>query len=111
AWLERDGATASGGSPSLGEAAEAGRSAARGVLTRAATDGSNSPWLGTVPSGPGLWHGTPQLPQWTQVRPWLMASPSALRAPPPPAFGSARYLAALAEVRAVSDARTADQMA
>ena len=40
-----------------------------------------------------------------------MSSGSQFRAPPHPAFGSAKFLAALAEVRQISDTRTAKQLA
>jgi membrane-associated phospholipid phosphatase len=52
----------------------------------------------------------PLLPQWMRVRPWLLRSGSELRPPPPPAFGSAEFRQALAEVRHVSDNRTPEQL-
>ena len=45
------------------------------------------------------------------VRPFFLTSASQLRPPPPPAFGSPTFLAALAEVRAISDTRTPEQLA
>jgi membrane-associated phospholipid phosphatase len=44
------------------------------------------------------------------VRPGLMTSGDQFRPAPPPAFGSPEFLAALAEVRHYSDARTAEQL-
>lgn len=89
-----------------------GQAVGEAVVARARTDRSDQPWTGTVPVGPGLWTGTmPMMPQWAQVRPWIMTSGSQLRMPPPPAFGSAEFNAALAEVRLYSDTRTPEQLA
>jgi membrane-associated phospholipid phosphatase len=93
-----------------------GRAAARRVIARAATDGFDSNWTGTVPAGPGYWFpradNTPPLrPTWGTVRPWLLKSGSQFRPLPPPAFGSDDYMAALREVRAISDHRTPEQLA
>lgn len=95
--------------------AAVGRDVARAVLDRAATDGSARPWTGVVPVGPGLWYPTPATakPQgalWGEVRPWLMTRGDQFRPAPPPAFGSPAFLAALAEVRAFSDAPTEEQL-
>jgi membrane-associated phospholipid phosphatase len=46
-----------------------------------------------------------------QMRPFFMSSGDQFRPGPPPAFGSAAYLAALAEVRTISDTRTPEQLA
>ncbi|MGH6908569.1 MAG: PEPxxWA-CTERM sorting domain-containing protein [Phenylobacterium sp.] len=55
------------------------------------------------------------LPQWGDVQPWLMTSDSQFRAGPPPAVGSAEYIAAYNEVMTLgalgSAIRTADQTA
>src|SRR4029450_6519825 len=45
------------------------------------------------------------------VRPFFLTSGDQLRPPPPPAFGSPGFLAALAEIRAISDTRTPEQVA
>jgi membrane-associated phospholipid phosphatase len=45
------------------------------------------------------------------MRPFFLQSGDQFRPGPPPAFGSAEYLAALAEVRSFSDHRTAEQLA
>src|SRR5690606_30215209 len=54
--------------------------------------------------GPLVWGSS-------QARPFCLASGDEFQPPPPPAFGSADYLAAPAEVRQVSDTRTAEQLA
>lgn len=92
-----------------------GRTAAAAVLAYAAADGSDAPWTGTIPTGAGYWlndspSGKPSEPQWGQVRPWLLQSASQFRPPPPLTFGSPDFQAALAEVRAISDTRTDEQL-
>src|SRR5436190_1881873 len=44
------------------------------------------------------------------VTPWFLTSANQFRPGPPPAFGSAEFLAALAEIRTISDTRTAAQI-
>src|SRR2546427_11948586 len=44
------------------------------------------------------------------MRPFFLTSPDQFRPAPPPAFGSPDYHAALAEVRRISDTRTAEQV-
>jgi len=93
---------------------EIGRAAGAEMVARAQVDGFNRPFTGIIPTGPGLWisNTTPatiaggQLP--TSL-PWFLTSPSQFRSVPPPAFGSAAFLAGLAEIRQISDTRTADQ--
>ena len=107
-WLERAGVDAA-----TGEAV--GRAAAAEVVKRARTDRYLDPWTGTVPVGPGLWYSStnpptaPLFPQIGQARTWFLESGDQFRPPPPPAFGSPAFLAALAEVRAISDTRTRAQ--
>jgi membrane-associated phospholipid phosphatase len=90
-----------------------GRSAAQVVIDHGRSDGSDARWKGEVPKGPGLWTSAPNdqplLPLWGQIQPWLMPSVTDFRAPPPPAYGSPEFLAALAEVKGVSDHRTPEE--
>jgi len=67
---------------------------------------------GTPPVGPGFWipNGAP-LRGLLGARPFYLSSTDELRPVPPPAFGSAEFTAALAEVRQLSDTRTAEQAA
>jgi hypothetical protein len=90
-----------------------GRSAALGAIARAESDGVNAPWTGTVPTGEGMWRsvGAPATPMLGKMTPWLLSSNDQFRPAPPPAFGSATFTAALAEVKSVALARTADQIA
>ncbi len=93
-----------------------GRRVAAEVLARAASDGSDAAWTGTVPTGPGLWISPPPPagplgPMWGHVRPWFMSSGDQFRPATPPAFGSPEFRSALAEVRHFSDTRTPEQLA
>ncbi|HEX6573386.1 MAG TPA: vanadium-dependent haloperoxidase [Gemmatimonadaceae bacterium] len=87
------------------------------MVTAATTDRFFAPWTGTVPTGPGLWFSSlnPPAPpvgaMFGQARTYYLTSGDQFRPPPPPAFGSAEYNAALAEVRHVSDTRTPEQLA
>lgn len=106
---------ASGCAAQFAAGVAAGRVIGAAALARAATDRSTAVWTGSVPKGPGFWVGAaapaqPLSPLWGQVRPWLMTSGSQFRPAAPPAPGSAAYTAALAEVRAFTDGRTAEQL-
>lgn len=69
--------------------------------------------IGPPPIGPGRWiyGGGPIARGGLGARPFFLASGSQVRPLPPPAFGSAAFNAALAEVRLISDTRTAAQIA
>lgn len=90
-----------------------GRAVAPGVLALAASDNFGLTPPPPPPSGPGYWipSGAPIVRGGYGARPFFLTSASELRAPPPPTFGSADYLSALAEVRAISDTRTPEQVA
>jgi membrane-associated phospholipid phosphatase len=93
-----------------------GRQVGAEAIARAITDGFDRPWAGTVPVGQGRWFSSakpPQPPvnaQLPGMRPFFLTSADQFRPAPPPAFGSSTYLAALAEVRNISDSRTAEQV-
>jgi hypothetical protein len=92
-----------------------GREVASQVVAHAETDNFFVPWNGTVPVGPGFWFSTSDPPgpplgaQFGAARPYLLDAGDQFRPPPPPAFGSAEFLAALAEVRHFADTRTPEQ--
>lgn len=96
-----------------------GEAIAAAVIANRAGDGSTDP-SSYMPSGlPGRWAPTPPgnapaaVPQYANVDPWFMSSPSQFRSSPPPAIDSVAYANALIEVRdigAVASAiRTPDQ--
>ena len=87
------------------------------LVTVAQADRFFAPWTGTVPVGPGLWFSTSTPPappvgaNFGNAETYFLTSGSQFRPPPPPAFGSPEYAAALAEVRQISDTRTPAQLA
>src|SRR5438093_11953449 len=106
---------AGGVHPAFARGAAAGRAVGTEIVARAQGDGFTRPFTGTIPTGSGLWisNTTPatiaggQLPG---VTPWFLSSANQFRPAPPPAFGSTAFTAALAEIRQISDTRTADQV-
>ncbi|HUG33344.1 MAG TPA: vanadium-dependent haloperoxidase [Anaerolineales bacterium] len=77
---------------------------------------SNAREFDPLPTGEGLWakdpfRPQPEQPNWSRVTPWLLTSPDQFRAPPPPAFGSAAYQAAVDEVRVQQVNNTHAQLA
>lgn len=87
------------------------------LLGRAAADGADTPWTGTIPVGPEYWVPTPPgflpplLPGWGQVEPWNVDAPATFVPRPPPRPGSAAFEAELREVYDVSRALTPEQRA
>jgi membrane-associated phospholipid phosphatase len=96
---------------------ETGVRAGRRLLERAAADGADTPWSGTIPVGPEFWVPTPPgflpplLPAWGEVEPWNVYAPAALIPPPPPRPGSSAFAAELHEVYDVSQTLTLEQRA
>ncbi len=91
---------------------EIGRAVGAAVVAFASGDRFGLADPGTPPIGPGywIWNGGPIVRAGYRGRPFFLASDSQFRPAPPPAFGSPDYLAALAEVRTISDTRTAEQL-
>ncbi len=92
-----------------------GATLAAQVLASGATDGSNAVWSGTIPVGPGYWTNAappaqPVAPLLGQARGWFLASGDQFRPVAPPAITSAAFAADLAEVRALTMARTPEQL-
>jgi len=107
-WLEE-------GSHDTDHALAIGRAVGEQVVAHAKTDRLFDPWPGTVPTGPGIWFSSaipPAAPGgagFSAARPFFLTSTSQFRPGPPPAFGSPEFLAALGEVRQISDTRTTEQ--
>ena len=93
-----------------------GREVGAEIVARAKADGFSKPNTATPPVGPGFWtsSATPPQPvnggQLPGVLPWFLTSASQFRPTPPPAFLSPEFDAALAEIRQISDTRTAEQV-
>jgi hypothetical protein len=67
---------------------------------------------GSPPVGAGYWiPNGPPIRGFLGARPFYLSSTDELRPGAPPAFGSAEFIAALAEIRHFSDTRTAEQLA
>ncbi len=90
-----------------------GRAVAAAVLAFSASDNEGVLDPGLPPVGPGYWLKGPGaiVRAGYGARPFFLTSNTELISPPPPAFGSAVYLAALAEVRTTTDNRTPAQLA
>jgi membrane-associated phospholipid phosphatase len=107
-WLED-------GSHDTERALALGRAVGEQVVEHAKTDRLFDPWTGSAPTGPGIWFSSavPPAPPggagFGAARPFFLTSGSQFRPPPPPAFGSPEFLAALGDVRHISDTRTAEQ--
>ena len=89
-----------------------GRSTAAGIIARAQGDRFFAPFTGTVPICTRCWLAVPTPPAFAtlgEALTFLLTSGSQFRPPPPPAFGSAEFIAGLAEVRQISDTRTPQQ--
>jgi hypothetical protein len=97
--------------PATGEAF--GRAVGAAVVARAQGDGFFAPWSGTIPTGPGIWSSAtpPAGPGFGQAQTWFLLSGNQFRPAPPPTFNSPEFLAALAEVRQISNTRTPEQHA
>ena len=93
-----------------------GRLVGRLLIARAESDRSDAVWTGSAPVGPGYWIPTPPGFIYPPLEPlagtwrtWNLRDGSQFRPPPPPAYGSARFLAEVQEVYAVSLTLTAEQ--
>ena len=54
------------------------------VIARGKSDGTDTNWSGSVPTGPGKWTGTnPVLPMAGTWKPWVLSSPGEFRPGPP----------------------------
>ncbi|MGH7461789.1 MAG: vanadium-dependent haloperoxidase [Longimicrobiales bacterium] len=90
-----------------------GVAVANKMIERTENDRFTVPFTGTIPVGPGFWipNGPPVGATGANVLPFLLTSASQFRSPPPPAFQSPAFLTDLAEIKTLSDTRTAEQAA
>ena len=89
-----------------------GQAVAQKALARAATDGSDSKWTGTLPTGPGMWVGKDPLePLQGTWKPWLMTRGDQFRPGPPPAIDSAEFQEELALLKRINQSPTPIQRA
>jgi hypothetical protein len=91
-----------------------GRAVGAEIMARASTDGFSIPANPIPPVGPGFWisNTSPSTVAGGRVpgvTPWFLRTANQFRPGPPPAFGSSAFLTALAEIRSLSDSRTAEQ--
>ena len=88
-----------------------GRTSGAAMVEHLKTDRFTVPWTGTVPTGPGMWiaNGPPAGATFGGVATYFLTSSNQFRPAPPPAFGSAAFLADLAEIKTLSDTRTPEQ--
>lgn len=87
-----------------------GRAIGAQVVAYAATDNANLTVPPPNPGGPGNWTGTNSIRGLYGARTFALTSGDQFRPPPPPAFGSPEFNAALAEIRALSDGLTPAQL-
>jgi hypothetical protein len=102
-----------GNEPSFAAGEAIGRMVGGATLAYAATDNFSLTSPGLPPLGAGRWvsSGAPIIRGAFGARPFFLTSSGELRLPPPPAYGSRAFAAALAEVRTISERRTAAQSA
>ena len=92
-----------------------GREVGAGIVAKARSDHFGLPLNPAPPVGPQYWtSNSPTAPvaggDMPGVTPWFLTSANKFRPGPPPAFGSAEFVAVLAEIRTISDTRTATQI-
>lgn len=80
-----------------------GQAVAQQVIARAMADGSDVPWDGTMPSGPGYWTGeNPVQPTAGSWQTWVLTAGDQLRPPPPPAYDSEQMQVELDALKAIT---------
>ncbi len=112
AWLAQDLAMIRN-APARANGVALGRAAAAAILARRTNDGSATPEprinVDYIPGNlPGQWRQDPisQIPialgaHWSECTPFVVASTSQFRAPPPPAMTSVEYTSAYLEAKAL----------
>jgi membrane-associated phospholipid phosphatase len=113
AQLQTDLTRTPGSSAEILAGTSLGATTGAAVLAQVATDNYLVTAPGAIPTGPDKWVSSTAaiVRSLYGTRPFFLTSQSQLRAPTPPAVGSAPFLTALTEVRQISDTRTAAQTA
>ena len=88
-----------------------GRAAAARVIEYSLGDRVGLTNPGSPPIGPEYWRGTSPVRGGYKARPFFLESDDELRPVPPPAFGSAEFNSAVAEVLQIALTRTPEQIA
>jgi hypothetical protein len=89
-----------------------GQAVAQQALVRAAADGSDAKWTGTVPIGPGIWVGKdPVEPLMGAWKLWLMTRGDQFRPESPPAVDSAEFREELILLKRLNHSPTPSQRA
>lgn len=107
---------ADGPRPEFAAGVEIGRATAAEVIATAKSDRADLTWTGPAPTGPDKWVSqtqpprAPLGPRLGEMRPFFLTGGAELRTAGPPAWDSAAFRAAVAEVRAVADKRTNEQL-
>ncbi|MGH2773587.1 MAG: phosphatase PAP2 family protein, partial [Actinomycetota bacterium] len=92
-----------------------GRAVAEKVIARAKADGSDAKWDGKRPIGPQYYRAPtgstaePVQPLAGSWKAWVMATGSQFRPPPPPEYGSAKFLEEAKELIEIKNKLTAEQ--
>jgi membrane-associated phospholipid phosphatase len=92
-----------------------GRAVGAEIVARAIADHFTDANTAVPPVGPGYWTSSASPPtavdggQFKAITPWFLTSSSQFHPVPHPAFRSAAFDAALAEIRQISDTRTPEQ--
>ena len=95
---------------------DVGRSVATVVIATAKSDRSDLVFAGPLPTGADRWSSRAQPPRpplgprLGEMRTFFLVSGADYRAPPPPPNDSPAFRATLAEVRAISDRRSIEQL-
>jgi membrane-associated phospholipid phosphatase len=102
-----------GGRTDIARGEALGRSVGAAIIAQAAQDNYGVAPTGAPPTGPGMWRSSAAsiVRSLHGTKPFFLTSASQIRPPAPPTFGSSAFTSALAEVRRISDTRTADQTA
>lgn len=82
------------------------------VVLYGKNDRSDTPFTGTIPTGPGVWSGnSPVLPMCGEWKTWILRSGDEFKPEPPYPFESQLDLADVAEVLEIAKHRTPEQIA